>query len=192
MRWCVRDYGAEKDEELALLAQQGDGAAAEELLLRYRNAVRSRARKYFLEGGETEDLVQEGMIGLYSAIRGYNAASGKSFKNFAYLCVTRRIYDVLRIAGRHKMGDDVLCDPDSFSEGDTPEDFLIEGESRAEFRLKLMRALSDFEFRVVTMYLEGMSYAAIAEVTGKDMKSIDNALFRSKKKLQKAFSEETK
>lgn len=167
-------------------AQAGEGGATEELLNRYKSAVRARARKFFMEGGETEDLVQEGMIGLYTAICGYRPDGGKSFKNFAYLCVTRRIYDVLRVAGRRR-GCEGAFDPDSVSEGDTPEDFVLAGESRAEFHSKLMRELSDFEFRVVTLYLDGMSYASIAEMTGKDMKSIDNALARSKKKLQRAF-----
>ena len=185
MRWCVQENRERTDEALAALAQSGEQWAEEELLNRYKIAVRARARKFFLEGGETEDLVQEGMIGLIAAVRGYKADGGRSFKNFAYLCVSRRIYDALRNADRLSGGD---VDPDSVSGGDTPEDFLIAGESQAEFRLKLTSALSDFEFRVVTLYLDGMSYASIARVTGKDMKSIDNALARSKKKLQRSFS----
>lgn len=177
----------ETDEALVLKAQKGETRAAEEILLRYKSAVRARARQYFLEGGETEDLVQEGMIGLYSAIGAYKEDGGKSFKNFAYLCVTRRIYDVLRSVGR-QVGGGLEFDPDTLSEGDTPEDFVIDGESRAELNRKLMKELSDFEFRVVTMYLEGMSYAEIADIAGKDMKSVDNALARAKKKLQKAFT----
>ena len=178
---------AETDEALVLKAQGGDTAATEALLLRYKNVVLAHARKYFLAGGETDDLVQEGMIGLYGAIGDYSAASGKSFKNFAYLCVTRRIYDVLRREGRRHLAD-TLSDPDALEGGDTPEDFLLDGESRAELNGKLMRTLSDFEFRVVTMYLDGMSYADICEATGKPLKSVDNALVRSKRKLQVAFS----
>lgn len=167
------------------MAQAGETGAEEELLNRYKSAVRARARKFFLEGGETDDLVQEGMIGLVSAVRSYKADGGRSFKNFAYLCVTRRIYDALRAADKLKGMEEL--DIESLAEGTTPEDFLLAVESRAEFRLKLTSALSDFEFRVVTLYLDGMSYASIARVTGKDMKSIDNALARSKKKLQKSF-----
>ena len=177
----------ECDEALVVRAQGGDKAATEELLLRYKNMVLARARKYFLSGGETDDLVQEGMIGLYGAIGDYSSASGKSFKNFAYLCVTRRIYDVLRREER-RHAFDALFDPDTLEGGDTPEDFLLDGESRAELNKKLMRTLSDFEFRVVTMYLDGMSYSDICEATGKPFKSIDNALARSKRKLQVAFS----
>lgn len=181
----MQEYKTESDEKLVACAQAGEEDAVEELLNRYKNAVRAHARKYFLRGGETEDLVQEGMIGLYAAIRAYRPEHGKSFKNFAYLCVTRRIYDALRAAGEVRTED---LDPDSLTAGDTPEEFLLAGELRDELQCKLMRVLSDFEFRVVTLWLEGMSYAAIAELTGKDMKSIDNALARSKKKLQKALS----
>ncbi len=190
MRWYVQSSCREKDETLATRGQAGETWAIEELLNRYKNMVRARARGFFLVGGETEDLVQEGMVGLYTAIRDYNASSGKSFKNFAYMCVTRRILDAVRISNRKMpMGVFVsLGDSDSvLSEEQSPEEFLISSESKTEFKMKLMRELSDFEFRVVTMYLEGMSYAQICEATGKDMKSVDNALARSKKKLQRAY-----
>lgn len=157
------------------------------------NTVRARARGFFLVGGETDDLVQEGMIGLYAAIGDYREEEGKSFKNFAYLCVTRNILDAIRSSERRKNGplnnSISLSDPDlsGFAEGETPEDFIIDTESRSEFRIKLMKELSDFEFRVVIMYLEGMSYAQICEATGKAPKSIDNALTRAKKKLQRVY-----
>ena len=189
MRWSVQESKNERDEALVERAKGGDGKATEELLRRYMSLVRARARRFFLDGMETEDLVQEGMIGLYNAIGDYSGASGKSFKNFAYLCVTRRIYDVLRAAGRRREGDRLeLFDPDTLSEGETPEELLLDGEDRAEFKMLLLKELSDFEFRVITMYLEGMSYAQICEATGKDVKSIDNALARSKRKLQKAYT----
>ncbi len=165
-----------------MMAQQGNTAATEELLLRYKNAVRARARKFFLVGGETDDLVQEGMIGLYSAIGAFDPAAGKRFKNFAYLCVTRRIYDVLRAAGRQILPEEEI-DPDTVESGISPEEFLIDDESRAEIRHKMMTVLSDFEFRVITMYLDGMSYGEISAAMGKEIKSIDNALSRAKKKL---------
>lgn len=192
MRLCVQDYTSESDETLAKYAQQGDDGATEALLLRYKNAVRARARQFFLAGGETDDLVQEGMVGLYLAVRDYDPNSGKSFKNFAYLCVTRRIFDALRSSFRKKSGplnESVPLDDLSLTGGENPEEFVIDSETRAEFRVRLMRELSDFEFRIMTMYLEGMSYAQICEATGKDFKSVDNALSRSKKKLQKAYRE---
>lgn len=190
MRWCVQKLNRERDETLAERGRKGDAAAIEELLNRYKNMVRARARGFFLIGGETEDLVQEGMVGLYTAARDFNASSGKSFKNFAYLCVTRRILDAVRASSRKTPtgGYVSLDEPDYIlSEEQSPEEFLISSESTKEFKIKLMRELSDFEFRVVTMYLEGMSYAQICEETGKDLKSVDNALSRSKKKLQRAY-----
>ena len=185
---------SERDETLVKRAQAGDKEATELLLRRYMNTVRARARGFFLVGGETDDLVQEGMIGLYSAIGDFREDGGKSFKNFAYLCVTRHILDAVKKSSRRKNGplnnSVSLFDPvlSGFAGEENPEDFLIDDESRAEFRMKLMKELSDFEFRVVTMYLEGMSYARICEATGKDGKSVDNALSRSKKKLQRAFA----
>ena len=179
MRWSVQD-DRETDEALAERAQKGDAAATEQLLLRYKNTVRARARTFFLQGWETDDLVQEGMIGLYLAIGSYNPAAGKSFKNFAYLCVTRRIYDVLR-ASKGVASEEF--DPETADGGFSPEDALLDLESRAELSRTLMRALSDFEFRVVTMYLDGMSYAEISSATGKQVKSVDNALSRAKRKL---------
>lgn len=194
MRWCVQGLESERDEMLVKRAQAGDKEATELLLRRYMNTVRARARGFFLVGGETDDLVQEGMIGLYSAIGDFREDGGKSFKNFAYLCVTRHILDAVKKSSRRKNGplnnSVSLFDPvlSGFAGEENPEDFLIDDESRAEFRMKLMKELSDFEFRVVTMYLEGMSYARICEATGKDGKSVDNALSRSKKKLQRAFA----
>ena len=185
----MKDRKNEKDEALCALAKEGDAAALEELMARHKGTVRRCARKFSLRLlAETDDLVQEGMIALYAAIGSYSPASGKSFKNFAYLCVLRRIYSYLRFVSRRTAeGSDV--DPDSIAEGETPEELLLIGESDEEFRLRLMRALSDFEFRVVTMYLEGLSYAEISEATGKQIKSIDNALARAKRKLQRAFAE---
>lgn len=182
------------DEELAKEAQNGDAQATEELILRYNHAVRARARQFFLAGGETEDLVQEGMIGLYFAIRDYRKESGKSFKNFAYLCVTRRIYDAIGKTTAKKSA--ILNESVSLFDGNvldildesaSPEEYLIDREARKEFQIRLMSELSDFEYRVLNMYLEGMSYSQICEATKKPFKSVDNALVRAKKKLQKAF-----
>lgn len=183
--------GREKDEALVLRARKGEGDATEELLLRYKDMVRAIARRHTFRGsgsGETEDLVQEGMIGLYAAIEAYREDKGKTFKNFAYLCVTGRIIDANRTNRKRVTLDGGEFDFDSLAEGTTPEDSLLYDESNTEFHAKLLKSLSDLEFRVVTLYLEGMSYAAIAELTGKDMKCIDNALTRAKKKLMKSYS----
>ena len=192
MRWCVQ--GSESDEALVKRAQKGDASATEQLLRRYAGTVRAHARRFFLAGGDMDDLVQEGMIGLYAAVREYRAEEGKSFKNFAYLCVRRHILDAVKASARRKNGplnESVsLSDPvlgDRAGEG-SPEDLVLEGEEEREFRKRLTKELSDFEFRVMTMYLDGMSYAEICEATGKNNKSIDNALTRAKKKLQASYS----
>lgn len=183
MRWFVQD--SNRDEALVALAQKGDAAAAEELMDRYKGMVRRIARKFaFNIFAETDDLVQEGMIGLYLAIGGYSPAAGKSFKNFVYVCVVRKIYSYLRTVFRLKgEGERSEVDPENIPEGTTPEDLVLDGESEAEFRVRLGKTLSDFEFRVVSMYLEGMSYAQISAATGKQIKSVDNALARAKRKL---------
>jgi RNA polymerase sporulation-specific sigma factor len=173
-----------KDEELVLLAQAGDEGATEELLRRHSGLVRSCARRYFLIGGETEDLIQEGMIGLYRAIGSYDVhrEGGSSFKNFAYLCISRQILDAVKKASRANT--EVLPLNVGMAEGGmSPEDILILGDEQKEFRQKMSKLLSDFEFKVMTMYMDGMTCAEICEATGKSAKSVDNALQRSKRKL---------
>ena len=189
----MQDLKAKTDEELVLNAQNGDLLAMDELMIRYNRAVRSRARRFFLAGGETDDLVQEGMMGLISAVRGYNADLGKSFKNFAFLCITRRIYDAIGTMTAKKnvvLTESVPLDQnlmDMPDDGFSPEESLLNSEERAELQITLLRELSDFEYKVVSMYMEGMNYAQISEITKKPFKSIDNALARARKKLQKAF-----
>ena len=179
------------DETLVSLAQTGDKDAEQQLLVRYLNLVRFCARKFFLMGGETEDLIQEGMIGLCQAIDGYKGKGhgGQSFKNFAYLCVTRRLIDAVKAAARKKNtplnGSISLFEADDNLALHDPESELIRREDKREFLQKMSRELSDFEFRVIVMYIDGMSSLEICDATGKDAKSVDNAIQRSKKKLQK-------
>ncbi len=180
------------DEELVKCAQAGDQQATETLLLRHSGLVRGCARGFFLVGGETEDLIQEGMIGLYNAIGDYKKSKdGMSFKNFAYLCVTRRIIDAVKMSARKKNEPLNNCviplDSDWVFSGLSPEDMLILNDDRRELKQKMSRVLSDFEFKVTSMYMDGMSCAEICETTGKTVKSIDNALQRSKKKLQQVL-----
>ncbi len=190
MRWSVQDFANKSDEELVALSRKGDPSAAEELFRRYKNTVKSVARKCsFAPLAETDDLAQEGMIGLYSAIGSYDAGAGKPFRSFVYPCILRRVYSYLRFVNRRKPeGERAEIDPESIPVSETPEDLLLLGESEGEFRLRLLKELSDFEFRVVMMYLEGMSYADISEETGRAVKSVDNALARAKRKLQKVFA----
>ena len=187
--------GKKSDEELVALAQNGDKQAMEELLLRHAGLVRGCARGFFLIGGETEDLIQEGMIGLYGAIGDYREGeTASSFKNFAYLCISRRIIDAVKASARKKnspLNDaaplGILSAEKGVSANFNPEDLLILRDDRREFRQKISGVLSDFEFKVTTMYMDGMTCAEICEVTGKTAKSVDNALQRSKKKLQEVL-----
>ena len=189
--------GKKTDEELVKLSKEGDKRATEELLLRHFGLVRGVARGFFLVGGETEDLIQEGMIGLYSAIVEYrNKEEGSSFKNFAYLCVRRRIIDAVKRAASKKNSPLNDCVSADYADGwliysaFNPEDSLILNDERRELRQAMSRALSDFEYKVFNLYLEGASNAQICEVTGKSEKSVSNALQRSKTKLQEIFKKE--
>ncbi|MBQ8446161.1 MAG: sigma-70 family RNA polymerase sigma factor [Clostridia bacterium] len=186
-------YREKTDETLVGLSRSGDKQATEELLLRHSGLVRGIARGFFLVGGETEDLIQEGMIGLYHAVENYKSgADSSSFKNFAYLCVSRRIIDAVKMAARKKnaplnyglapYGLDLAADV-----AVSPEDAMILRDDWRELRQKMSKALSDFEFKVTTMYIDGMSCAEICEATGKPAKSVDNAIQRSKRKLQEVF-----
>ncbi len=183
--------GAKKtsDEGLVLLAKQGDGQATEEILRRYTGVVRGVARGFFLAGGETEDLIQEGMMGLCRAIADYKLGEKySSFKNFAYLCIKRRILDAVKASARKKnvpLNNYVAISEDWEEPSFSPEEELINSENRREFLQKISKELSDAEFRITVMYMDGMSCAEICEATGKDEKSVDNAIQRSKKKLQK-------
>ena len=178
------------DEALVTLSQNGNKQATETLLLRYAGLVRGCARGFFLVGGETEDLIQEGMIGLYGAIGDYKAKDGLSFKRFAALCVSRRIIDAVRASSRKKnapLNSVVFLEDDWIDSGLSPEDMLIQREDKREFRQKMSAVLSDFEFKITTMYIDGMTCGEICVATGKSAKSIDNAIQRSKKKLQEAW-----
>ena len=182
------------DEELVLRSRNGDKQALDELVARYADLVRRRARGFFLVDGETEDLIQEGMMGLYGAVLDYRQnETGKSFKNFAYLCVSRRIYDAVKRSKSKKnepLNNSVSETLADFwaSEVPSPEDEMILSDERKEFRQKMTALLSDFEFKIFTMYIDGMSCTEICETTGKTPKSVDNAVQRSKQKLRKAFT----
>lgn len=188
-----KTQGQVSDEQLIAAAKSDDKQAMETLLLRYTGLVRSIARGYFLLGGDTEDLIQEGMIGLYNAVSDYDCESGGSrFKTFARICITRRILDAVKASGRQKNqplnnyvslfdeGVDLLTEEDPLSE-------MIHREDGEELFRKMNEVLSDLEFRIMMMYMKGMSTAEICKMAKKDEKSVDNALQRSKKKLQKAF-----
>lgn len=177
------------DEELVAKARSGDKQAEEELLLRYRNLVRFCARKFFLIGGETEDLIQEGMMGLFQAVGAYDSQkeNGARFKNFAYLCIWRRIVDAVKSAAKKQPSDMLLFseDLDNKTANFDLDESMIFMDEQKEMTQKISHVLSDLEFRIFTLYVNGMSRAEICAATEKSSKSVDNALQRSKNKLLK-------
>ena len=189
------------DEEIALLAQQPDGAALEYLLNKYKNFVRSRARSYFLIGADHEDIVQEGMIGLYKAIRDFKTDKLASFRAFAELCVTRQIITAIKTATRQKHiplnsyvslnkpiyddeHDRTLLDVISEEIQSNPEELLISQEDLTLIEGRIGEMLSPLEKQVLLRYLDGKSYQEISDELGRHVKSIDNALQRIKRKMQ--------
>lgn len=193
------------DEEVCVLAQQSDGYALEYLLNRYKNFVRSRARSYFLIGADHEDIVQEGMIGLYKAIRDFKPDKLASFRAFAELCITRQIITAIKTATRQKHiplnsyvslnkpifdeeSDRTLLDVISEGRITNPEDLLIGQEELTSIESRIGEMLSDLEWEVLTAYLDGRSYQEIAADLGRHVKSIDNALQRVKRKMEKLLA----
>lgn len=184
------------DEVLCHMAQQGDGAAAEDLVKRYTRLVKTCARPYFLVGADAEDLMQEGMLGLMKAMREYDASKGAPFGAFAKLCVTRKIFSAVRAAASLKhdpLNHSVSIDRPLFEDlaethtrvtapiGD-PESLVIGNEEREELIRRLYSLLSEFEARVLTLFLDGLSYEEMAEALQKPIKSVDNAIQRIKRK----------
>lgn len=191
------------DEDVVLKAKQEDNALAQEYLLhKYRNFVRAKARSYFLIGAEREDIIQEGMIGLYKAIRDFRGDKLSSFRAFAELCVTRQIITAIKTATRQKHiplnsyvslnkpiyeedSDRTLLDIISGVKVANPEDMIISREEFADIENKMNNILSDLEWKVLMSYLDGKSYQEIAVELDRNIKSIDNALQRVKRKLEK-------
>ena len=190
------------DEAIVQLAQESDGAALEYLLNKYKNFVRTKARSYFLIGADHEDIVQEGMIGLYKAIRDYKGDKQKSFRAFAELCITRQIITAIKTATRQKHiplnnyvslnrpiydedSDRTLLDVITEEAPSNPEEMLIDREDFSVIEGRIGQMLSDLEKEVLVRYMEGKSYADISEEMGRHVKSIDNALQRIKRKLLK-------
>ena len=194
------------DEEIVQLCHNGDSMAEEFLLNKYKNFVRSKARSYFLIGADHEDIVQEGMIGLYKAIRDFKQEKLSSFRAFAELCITRQIITAIKTATRQKhiplnsyvSLNKPLYDEESdrtlldiLMEGTTsnPEEMIINQENIGTIHQKINEVLSGLEQEVLTAYLDGKSYQEIAEALGRHVKSIDNALQRVKRKLEKYLEE---
>lgn len=182
------------DEELVCAFQGGDRSAGEQLMLRYKTAVLKIARRFFLSGGETEDLVQEGMCGLYSAMLNYKSGD-RDFSAYAHACIKNRILDAVKSNTNLKnaaLNNSLPIEGEErlYSSRKSPEDELIISESESELNLILKRNLSPLEYKVTSMYVDGVSMSAISKTLGKSYKTIDNAIMRAKRKLQKIFKGE--
>ena len=197
-----QDFESMTDEQIVRLAQDTDGAALEHLLNKYKNFVRTKARSYFLIGADHEDIVQEGMIGLYKAIRDYRSDRLSSFRAFAELCITRQIITAIKTATRQKHiplnsyislnkpiydedSDRTLLDVISGTRVTDPEELVISQEDFDDIEAKMGEILSSLEWNVLMYYLEGKSYQDIAAGLDRHVKSIDNALQRVKRKLER-------
>ena len=196
------DYADMEDEEIVSLCRTGDSVAVEYLLNKYKNFVRSKARSYFLIGADHEDIVQEGMIGLYKAIRDFRPEKLSSFRAFAELCITRQIITAIKTATRQKHiplnsyvslnkplydeeSDRTLLDVCAEGHSANPEELLISQEDLRGIHQRIDEVLSGLEQEVLAAYLDGKSYQEIADMLGRHVKSIDNALQRVKRKLER-------
>lgn len=194
------------DEEIVEDAKKGDAEALEYLIYKYKNFVKAKARSYFLIGADREDIVQEGMIGLYKAIRDYRQDKLSSFRAFAELCVTRQIITAIKTATRQKHiplnsyislnkpiydeeSDRTLMDVISGAKVSDPEELIISREEFMNIENKINELLSDLEQEVLISYLQGKSYQEIAVDLDRHVKSIDNALQRVKRKLERYLEE---
>ena len=190
------------DEQLVARSHGGDREADEVLYERYKNIVRIKARPYFLIGADREDLLQEGMIGLYKAIRDYDSDYGAAFRSFAEMCILRQIITAIKSATRQKHvplnsyvslyrplreeePDRALIDVLTELRGENPEDTFIGKESLESIFQTLDSALSALEKQILDLFLEGCSYQEIAAALSRNTKTVDNALQRVKHKLEK-------
>lgn len=195
-------YDVLTDEEIVNDARDGNVDALEYLIHKYRNFVRAKARSYFLIGADREDIIQEGMIGLYKAIRDFRNDKLASFRAFAELCITRQIITAIKTATRQKHiplnsyvslnkpiyeeeSDRTLMDVISTVRVSDPEEIIINREEFGDIEEKMGEILSDLEWKVLMSYLDGRSYQEIAVELKRHVKSIDNALQRVKRKLER-------
>lgn len=202
-------FGGMTDEQIVELARENDQEALEYLINKYRNFVRSKARSYFLIGADHDDIMQEGMIGLYKAIRDFRSDKLSSFRAFAELCITRQIITAIKTATRKKHiplnsyvslnkpiydeeSDRTLLDIITSAKVSNPEELIINQEDYSSIESKIVELLSSLEWEVLISYLQGKSYQEIAVDLQRHVKSIDNALQRVKRKLEKYLDAEQK
>ena len=202
-----REYAKYSDEELIVRLRDGEDSITEYLMNKYKNLVRSKAKSMYILGADSEDLIQEGMIGLFKALRDYDSGRDASFLTFADLCVSRQMYTAVQASRRQKhiplntyisLYGVAAMDRDGEWEnlenvltayaGQSPEEVLIDRENMVQLERVIEQELSSFEKQVLDLYLTGMGYQQIAKVLGRDDKSTDNALQRIKTKLKKRLS----
>ena len=197
----MQDFALTSDEELIVRLRDGEEQITDYIMDKYKNLVRSKAGSMYILGGDRDDLIQEGMIGLFKAIRDYDSGRDASFFTFAELCISRQMYSAVQAAGRKKhiplntyislyqTGEhgeeekkilDILAD-----NGLNPEDLVIDRENVESLEKQIDKELSNFEKQVFELYMTGMSYSQIAKVLGRDDKSTDNALQRLKAKIKR-------
>lgn len=201
------EYSSEMltDEELVLRSQAGDTEALEAIIERYRGLAKLRTRSYFLAGAESDDLVQEAMIGLFKAARDYDSKYGASFKTFANICITRQMLTAIKGATRYKhqpLNSYISLNRSVFEEDDggrpllemlatdndsDPESIYLRNEWMVSLSQAVPRVLSKLELRVLLYYLRGLSYETIAQRIGRPVKTVDNAIQRMKRKMELYF-----
>lgn len=203
-------YDQLPDEIIVSRIHNGDQPAIDYLMEKYKYVVRNKAKALFLIGGDKDDLIQEGMIGLYKAIRDYQSDKDNSFFNFADLCISRQIYSAIKASNRKKnipLNTYISLDTPAYGENNdteekealvdiihqryisNPEELVIDKENTSMIEYELVRRLSDLEKRVLSLYMQDLKYVQIAEVLGKEPKTIDNALTRIKTKLNQVLRE---
>lgn len=202
MAFSEFDYEKLSDEELVELSSSGDRRAVEIILSRYKNLVKSRAKAYFLAGADHDDIVQEGMIGLFKAVRDFDITKQPSFRGFAELCVKRQIITAIKASTRQKHiplnsyvslseplyddnGDRSLSDMIAERVSTNPEDLILKRENVEILSSEIESKLSALEKTVLSLYLTGLNYQEIAVQLKRSPKSVDNALQRIKNKLNK-------
>ncbi|MBD5479303.1 MAG: RNA polymerase sporulation sigma factor SigH [Lachnospiraceae bacterium] len=205
-KYHMPDLEQATDEELIVRQRDGEQQITDYIMEKYKNLVRSKAGSMYILGADRDDLIQEGMIGLFKAIRDFDSGRDASFFTFAELCISRQMYSAVQAAGRMKHiplnsyislygngtehGEEeegiqsILAD-----HGLNPEDFVIDKENVEQLEKRMEQELSSFEKQVLDLYITGMSYSQIARVLGRDEKSTDNALQRLKSKIKKMILE---
>lgn len=202
-------YEQNSDEELIIRLRDGEEEITDYIMDKYKNLVRSKAKSMYILGADSEDLIQEGMIGLFKAIRDYDCGRDASFFTFADLCIARQIYTAVQASGRQKHmplnsyislyshvgakgeveGEEAELLNVLFSKSElSPEEMIIDRENVENLERTIERELSAFEKQVLDLYITGMSYVQISKVLGRDEKSTDNALQRIKGKLKRALT----